>query len=164
MIETLRAVLSLQATLLLLVLAGAAGKKLGVITAGFQNGLSRFLVYMVLPCSVLNAFSKGNTVGIWEQSLQILAVMSAVHVFYILLNLLLYRRKSPGRGAVLRFAVLCPNTNFMGILVAGYRRYLWRDRNAFALRGAFPGPGFYPYGRYILFCYRTVRTMGNSSF
>ena len=119
MIETLRAVLSLQATLLLLVLAGAAGKKLGVITAGFQNGLSRFLVYMVLPCSVLNAFSKGNTVGIWEQSLQILAVMSAVHVFYILLNLLLYRRKSPGRGAVLRFAVLCPNTNFMGMPVIG---------------------------------------------
>ena len=58
----------------------------------------------------------GETLGL---DLQILAVMSAVHVFYILLNLLLYRRKSPGRGAVLRFAVLCPNTNFMGMPVIG---------------------------------------------
>ena len=119
MIGTVAAVAGLQATLLLLILAGAAGKKLGLITDGFQDGLSRFLVHIVLPSSVLNAFAGGAAPGIWEQSFQILAVMTAVHVFYILLNFALYGRREPRRGAVLKFAVLCPNTNFMGMPVIG---------------------------------------------
>ena len=119
MLETFAAVVSLQATLLILILAGAAGTKLGFITEGFQDGLSGFLVRIVLPCSILNAFTGGASADLLGQSLQILAVMTAVHIFYILLNLALYGRQPPRRGAVLKFAVLCPNTNFMGMPVIG---------------------------------------------
>lgn len=119
MLETIASVVSLQVTLFLLILAGALGKKLGVITEGFQDGLSKFLVNMVLPCSILNAFAGGASAGLWRQSVQILAIVVALHLFYILLSAVLYGRKPPQRGAVLKFAVLCPNTNFMGMPVIG---------------------------------------------
>lgn len=119
MLETVAAVVSLQATLFLLILAGALGEKLGVITEGFQDGLSKFLVRMILPCSVLNAFAGGASADLWKQSVQILAIMVALHLLYILISAVLYGRKPPQRGAVLKFAVLCPNTNFMGMPVIG---------------------------------------------
>lgn len=119
MLEIITDVVGLQTTLLILILTGAAGRKLGLISQGFQDGLSGFLVRAVLPCSVLNAFAGGASAGLLGQSLQILAVMTAVHVFYILLNLALYGRQPPQRRAVLKFAVLCPNTNFMGMPVIG---------------------------------------------
>lgn len=117
MAQTTATIIGLQAMLLILILAGAAGKKLGFITSGFQDGLSKFLVNIILPCSVLNAFTKEMSPDIWKQSFQILVVMIGVHLFYILLGVLLFRKQPERRKAVLKFAILCPNTNFMGMPV-----------------------------------------------
>lgn len=115
--ETITTILKLQITLLLLITAGAAGKKLGVITQGFSDGLSKFLMNIVLPCSIFSSFQTELGDDIWRQSAQILLVTVAVHIFYILLGAAVYRKSDPDRRAVLRFAILCPNTNFMGMPV-----------------------------------------------
>lgn len=117
--ETITTILQLQITLLLLIAAGALGRKLGVITQGFSDGLSKFLMNVILPCSVLSSFLTELEAGIWRQSVQIVLITVAVNIFYVLLGAVLYRGGDPGRRAVLRFAVLCPNTNFMGMPVIG---------------------------------------------
>ena len=117
--ETVRTIFGLQVTLLLLVAAGAGGRKIGVITEGFSGGLSEFLMKMVLPCSIFSAFLNGMDQEIWWQSAQIIAAMVVLHIFYILLGAALYRKAGPQRQAILKFAVLCPNTNFMGMPVVG---------------------------------------------
>ena len=117
MMQMTLTILNLQVTLLLLVVIGAAGRRIGIITEGFQNGLSKFLMSLVLPCSVLNAFTKELSDDIWSQSAQILLIMVGVHLFYILLGAIVSRRLPEGRKAVLKFAILCPNTNFMGMPV-----------------------------------------------
>ena len=117
--ETIITILHLQTTLLLLIVVGAGGRKLGVITQGFSDGLSKFLMNIVLPCSILSSFQANLNETIWRQSMQILLITVAVHLFYILLGTVLYRRGDPDQQAVLRFAILCPNTNFMGMPVIG---------------------------------------------
>lgn len=118
MAEVTITVFGLQATLLILILTGAVGKKIGVITEGFGSGLSKFLLNTVLPCGILNAFSRGISSEGLSQSVQVLIMMTAIHLVYMLLGLL-YRSQPPDRRPVYQFAVLCPNTNFMGLPVVG---------------------------------------------
>lgn len=117
--QTILPILNAQVTLFLLLLAGAAGKKWGVITPGFSDGLSKCLAGLVLPCSILSAFTKGTAPGLLRQSVWILGIMVGVHLFYIVLGSVLYRSADSRRKPVLKFAVLCPNTNFMGMPVIG---------------------------------------------
>ena len=114
-----KTIFGLQVMLLLLVAAGAGGRRLGIIAEGFSDELSGFLMKLVLPCSIFSAFLKGMDKNIWQLSAQIIAAAAAVHIFYILLVMMLNHRADPQRRAVLKFAVLCPNTNFMGMPVIG---------------------------------------------
>ncbi len=110
------AVLNRQLSILLLTLTGALGKRWGVMTEGFSDGLSRFLVNLILPCSIFSAFLSDVGAEVWQQSLQIVAIMVALHLFYMVVGLLFCRQRE-SRKAVLRFGILCPNTNFMGFPV-----------------------------------------------
>ena len=117
MLQTTITIFSLQITLMLMILAGTLGQHLGIITEGFQNGLSKFLMNLILPCSILGAFTKEIGGNVWAQSAQILLVMVGVHIFYILLGMLVGRAFPEKQRAVAKFAILCPNTNFMGMPV-----------------------------------------------
>ena len=57
MLQTTITIFSLQITLMLMILAGTLGQRLGIITEGFRNGLSKFLMNLILPCSILGAFT-----------------------------------------------------------------------------------------------------------
>lgn len=102
MIQTTTTIMSLQVTLFLMILAGAFGKKLGVITPGFESGLSKFLMNLILPCSVLSAFSKQMDDQIWRQSIEVLAAGVCAHFAYILIGLIVSRGQSPDRKPVLQ--------------------------------------------------------------
>lgn len=117
MLQTTITIFSLQITLMLMILAGTLGQRLGIITEGFRNGLSKFLMNLILPCSILGAFTKEIGGNVWTQSAQILLVMVGVHIFYILLGMLVGRAFLEKQRAVAKFAILCPNTNFMGMPV-----------------------------------------------
>lgn len=119
MLQTTTTIMSLQVTLFLMILAGTFGKKLGIITPGFESGLSKFLMNLILPCSVLSAFSKQMDDQIWRQSIEVLVAGVCVHIAYILIGLIVSRGQLPDRKPVLQYAVLSPNTNFMGMPVIG---------------------------------------------
>ena len=109
--------LNRQISILLMILTGAFCKKRGLLTPEFSGGLSKFLMNVALPCSIFSAFLGDVDSSIWIQSFQIIVIMLLLHLFYILLGALLYRRQPDSRRAILKFAVLCPNTNFMGFPV-----------------------------------------------
>ena len=117
--ETIITVFQLQLTLLILIAIGACGRKVGIITQGFSDGLSAFLMKIILPCSIFSSFLADTNHNILRQSAQILLITIVIHAFYILLNNLLYRDTLSEHQSTLRFAVLCPNTNFMGMPVIG---------------------------------------------
>lgn len=119
MLATVITILKLQVSLMLLIAAGAIGKFTGVITEGFQAGISKFLMNIVLPCMVIVAFSGDVGGGVFEKSMQIFIIALVVHIGYIVFGELIYGRRNPEQKPVLKFGVICPNSNFMGYPVIG---------------------------------------------
>ncbi len=112
-------ILQLQCSLLVMILMGTVGKKTGVITEGVSDGLSKMMINLILPCSVFSAFLEDIPEDILKSSLMIILITIAVHLLYMLVGTLLYRKKPTVQQPVLRFAILCPSGNFMGIPVIG---------------------------------------------
>lgn len=112
-------ILQLQCSLLVMILIGTLGKKAGIITEGVSAGLSKMMINLILPCSVFSAFFERIPDDILKSSVLMILITIAVHLLYILAGVLLYRKKPALQQPVLRFAILCPNSNFMGMPVIG---------------------------------------------
>lgn len=112
-------ILRLQCSLLVMILMGIVGKKTGIITEGVSDGLSKMMINLILPCSVFSAFLEDIPEDILKSSLMIILITIAVHLLYMLVGTLLYRKKPTAQQPVLRFAILCPSGNFMGMPVIG---------------------------------------------
>lgn len=93
-----------------------AGRK-GIISRESRKGLSDILIYIVSPCNIMESFRQNITGELMRQSVVVLVIAACLQFFYLGLNCFLYRRYAPKQQAVLKYATICSNGNFIGIPV-----------------------------------------------
>ncbi|MCD8373671.1 MAG: AEC family transporter [Oscillospiraceae bacterium] len=112
--------LSLQLQLFLLIGVGVLASKINILTPAARKSLSSLLIYVILPCNIVNSFLGGLDVdaSLLTNCAAAVALSLATLIISLLLNKLLFRRYPPEQKSVLSFGMLVSNSSFVGMPMA----------------------------------------------
>lgn len=110
--------LNLQGMLFLLVAAGVVLRKMGILPEGAKNILTDLVIYLILPCNIINSFFIEFNFDILKGFAIILTIASLIQVGCLILAKILYNREPEGRKKVLQYGTVCSNAGFMGNPIA----------------------------------------------
>lgn len=113
----IEAVLGLQGSLFLMISLGWIAGRKGLLSKECRKGFSDILIYIVSPCNIIGSFRQDITGELMRQSVAVLGIASVLQIFYLGLNCFLYQKYPPKQQAVLKYATICSNGNFIGIPV-----------------------------------------------
>ena len=112
--------LSLQGTLFLLILAGVLAKKTGIVSETGRKTLSDLLIYIVLPCNILESFLSGGQMpeGFVRNCLLAVGISAGIQLLAVYGSKLLFRKYPRGEKSVLSYGMICSNSGFIGLPIA----------------------------------------------
>ncbi len=108
-------VLHLQIQLFILAAIGFGLAKAGLLNKTTRKQLTDLVIYVVLPCNVVESFQMEMTREILMSTLEILIIGFLIQGLYAVLNLFLYRKFDPQRQINLKYGTICSNAGFMGM-------------------------------------------------
>ena len=108
-------ILQLQIQLFLLVAIGYLLSKKGMLSKDTRKQLTDLVIYVVLPCNIVQSFQIDMTHELLLATGQVLILGFAAQGLYALLNLFLYRRFDAQRQINLKYGTICSNAGFMGL-------------------------------------------------
>lgn len=111
-------ILTLQATIFLLVAVGFGVKRLGLIGPQGQKNMNDLVIYVILPCNILHAFMNSPVEGRLVYYLEVLAVSLGIQAFCVVYGRLIFRKEPEGRNKCLRYGIICSNAGFLGNPIA----------------------------------------------
>lgn len=110
--------INLQGQLFLLVAAGVLLRKLHIIPEAGKSILTDLVIYLILPCNIVNSFRMEFDLDILKRFLVILAISVTIQLVCMILNQVLYRGQPAAKRRVLQYATVCSNAGFMGNPIA----------------------------------------------
>lgn len=105
---------SLMGMMFLLIVAGYILRKKNVIQEEGKATLVNIILYVVLPCNILNAFLKEYTSEFWQIFPQLLIAGIMVQIVSLAIAKFGYNRMTDGEKAVYQYGTVCSNSGFMG--------------------------------------------------
>lgn len=110
--------INLQGELFLLVAAGVLLRKLHIIPEAGKAVLTDLVIYLILPCNIVNSFRMEFNLTILGKFLVILMISVAIQFVCMILNHILYNRQPDSKRKVLQYGTVCSNAGFMGNPIA----------------------------------------------
>ena len=112
--------LSLQETLFLLILLGVLIKKLKIVSEVGRKTLSDLLIYVVLPCNIVESFMGGIQLpdGFVRNCILAVAISVGIQLTAVYGSKLLFRRYPAEKKSVLSYGMICSNSSFVGLPIA----------------------------------------------
>lgn len=107
--------LSTQALMLVYILLGAVGSKTGIVRREGRATLINLLIDITLPCMILHSFEREVSRAELVSAGQALLISAACCLAAYGLSLLLWRKQSPVRRAVLEFGTMFSNAGNAGL-------------------------------------------------
>lgn len=107
-----------QALMFLYLLAGAVCAKTGVIREQAREGMLSFLIYVVMPASILSAYVNGLERQQLLEGAQAMLICTAACLLSWALGRLLWRRAPEGRRQVLTYGTVLPNIGNAGLPIS----------------------------------------------
>ncbi len=112
--------LNLQLMLFLLIVMGILVRKLGIIDIQSRKGLSDLLIYVILPCNIIQSF--WGEISITDEFFRncMIALMLSlfIQIFSIYISKLLFRHYPAAKKNVMSYGMICSNSSFIGIPIA----------------------------------------------
>ena len=115
MVDYLLMVSSQVGTMFLMMAAGFALAKRGLITQAALPQLTNLLLTAVLPCMLVDSMQIERTPALLGAMGYGALLVAGLYVLYCLLSIPLFRRQNPATGKALRFGTLYGNVGFMGL-------------------------------------------------
>ena len=109
------AIIQLQLQIFLLVAIGYLLSKLGMLVLVTRKQLTDLVIYVILPCNIVESFQVDLTHDLLISAGIVLVLGFAAQGLYALLNLFLYRRFDARRQINLKYGTICSNAGFMGL-------------------------------------------------
>lgn len=108
-------VITLQITLFLLIAVGFVLKRIHIVGPQGQKNLNDMVIYVILPCNILHAFTEGAADGAqFMQYLEILVISMCIQIFCVFYGKIMYRNESKDRYKCLQYGTICSNSGFLG--------------------------------------------------
>lgn len=109
------AIIQLQLQIFLLVAIGYLLSKLGMLVLVTRKQLTDLVIYVILPCNIVESFQVDLTHDLLISAGIVLVLGFAAQGLYALLNLFLYLRFDSRRQINLKYGTICSNAGFMGL-------------------------------------------------
>ena len=97
-----------------LIVIGFLLRRAGKITDGGKSTLVDMILYVILPCNIIKAFSIEMDPGFWRKFIQLLLCAAGVQVLAMLAAHFCYRRMTKGERQAFQYGTVCSNSGFMG--------------------------------------------------
>ncbi|CUX39765.1 Membrane transport protein [Clostridium sp. C105KSO15] len=110
--------LNLQGMLFLLVAAGVVLRKKGILPEGAKAILTDLVIYLILPCNIINSFFIEFNLEILKGFAVILTIASLIQIGCLVFAKVFYNREPESRKKVLQYGTVCSNAGFMGNPIA----------------------------------------------
>lgn len=111
--------LMLQVTLFVLIAVGFFLKRKGIFGDAGQKNLTDLVIYVVLPCNILNAFLVDFSMDRLKACAGILAISVGIQIFCVFYGKYVAARGEPeDRAKCIRYAIICSNAGFLGNPIA----------------------------------------------
>jgi predicted permease len=110
--------LNLQGMLFLLVAAGVVLRKKGILPEGAKAILTDLVIYLILPCNIINSFFIEFNLEILKGFAVILTIASLIQIGCLIFAKVFYNREPESRKKVLQYGTVCSNAGFMGNPIA----------------------------------------------
>ncbi|MBR1408049.1 MAG: AEC family transporter [Clostridia bacterium] len=107
-----------QMLMFLYLLVGAVSSKTGIIREEAREGMLSFLIYVVMPASILSSFVGGLERQQLLEGLQAMLICTAACLLSWGLGALLWRKSPDGRRQVLIFGTVLPNIGNAGLPIS----------------------------------------------
>ena len=108
-------VITLQLTLFLLIAVGFLLKRIHIIGYQGQKNLNDMVIYVILPCNILHAFTEGTADrSVFMQYLEILIISICIQIFCVIYGKIVFRKESRDRYKCLQYGTICSNAGFLG--------------------------------------------------
>ncbi|OUO11546.1 AEC family transporter [Flavonifractor sp. An4] len=115
MLEYLLMVSSQVGTMFLMMAAGFALAKRGLLTQAAIPQMTNLLLTVVLPCMLVDSMQIERTPALLGSMGYTSLLVAGLYVLYCLLSIPLFRRQNSATGKALRFGTLYGNVGFMGL-------------------------------------------------
>lgn len=115
MIQAVLTVFGQVMTLFIMIAAGFIVTKIGMIDKNGNKQITDFLLGVVTPCMIINAFLDNFDRSMIGGLLYSLLLAVLTHVIGIVVSMLLFRKQSAKEKGVLRFGTIYSNCGFMGL-------------------------------------------------
>ncbi|MGL5433866.1 MAG: AEC family transporter [Lachnospiraceae bacterium] len=106
---------SLQCMMFLLAAAGAVLKKKGILKDEGKAVLTDAVLYLFLPCNIINSFRMDFDVQVLRKFAVILTISVLVQIVSYTLSKVLYNHKPDGIKRVMQYGTLVSNSGFLGL-------------------------------------------------
>ncbi len=107
-------ILPLLATLFLLIALGFLVKRIGLVGEQGRKNLTDLVIYVILPCNIVNAFASGADRSRLRLYLVTFAAALGIQGFSLLYGRLVFRRQPEGKRKCLQYGTVCSNGGFIG--------------------------------------------------
>ena len=114
----MKTLLTLQLTIFILVAVGFLMKKIHIIGPQGQKNINDLVIYLILPCNILHAFTQSATDGDFSNYLAILFISIGIQVFCVIYGKVMFRKESEDRRKCLQYGTICSNAGFLGNPIA----------------------------------------------
>lgn len=109
---------TLQCMMFLLVAAGALLKKKGILKESGKEILTDMVLYVFLPCNIINSFRMEFDLNILRKFAVVLGISILVQAVCYALSKCLYNRKSVEIKRVMQYCTIVSNSGFLGLPIA----------------------------------------------
>ena len=99
----MKTLLTLQLTIFLLVAVGFLMKKIHIIGPQGQKNINDLVIYLILPCNILHAFTQSAADGNFMKYLEILLISIGIQIFCVIYGKVIFRKESKDRYKCLRY-------------------------------------------------------------
>lgn len=104
----------LMGMMFLLILSGFLLRKKNIITAAGKKCLTDIILYAILPCNIIKAFSQDMGDNFWVKFMQVLIIAVVAQFLSLLIASYGYRKIADGERQVYQYGTVCSNSGFMG--------------------------------------------------
>ena len=104
----------LMGMMFLLIMVGFILRKAGIITDAGKKCLTDVLLYAILPCNIIKAFTADLGTDHWMDFAILLAVALTVQVLAMIICKVGYNMMNEREKAVYQYATVCSNSGFLG--------------------------------------------------
>ncbi|MBS7526308.1 AEC family transporter [Fusibacter paucivorans] len=112
--------INLQLMLFSLIAVGVLTKRIGIVDQHARKALSNLLIFIILPCSIVQSFIGTDDVSasFLISCIQAIVLSMLIQLFAINISKVIFAKFDEGKKSVLSYGLITSNSSFIGIPIA----------------------------------------------